>query len=255
MIYVTFNGGLASGLRKNCPKNIDESKILLMVLPLEIGSINDAENSKANEIFYGVLAGKNAHLKFKAEIERTCAKINDYSSDEEVCFWVDFDDVRQYLNFAYFLKYFERFNNKSYISYSYDFYCDNPELVYEFVFRKRVLDRLFEEAVKIELKRVQKDTDKMFRAIVKDELASVRDDYFDKYIYAVVSERPKKCMQIVSEIFKKEGRLKVSFNQIIIRLWMLIRAGEIERVGSKTENDMFFDYSYKLANRTLMEKG
>ena len=61
-------------------------------------------------------------------------------------------------------------------------------------------------------------------------------------------------MQIISEIFAKFGRLAVSFDQIVIRLWLLLRSGEIERVGAKTERDMFFDYSYKLASRTLMER-
>lgn len=254
MIYVTFNGGLVASLRKMRPKNFDEENIIMLFLPLEIGNIETPENSKANEIFYEVLAGKNAYLKFKAELERTYLKINQLQDTEEICFWVDFNDVRQYLNFAYFLKYFERFSNKTYISFDFDFYCDRPELIYNFVSRKRILDKPFEEAIKFELKRVQRDADKMFRTIANDELVSVDDEYFDKYIYDVVSERPKKCMQIINEIFAKFGRLAVSFDQIVIRLWLLLRAGEIERVGAKTERDMFFDYAYKLADRTLMER-
>ena len=254
MIYVTFNGGLVASLRKRRPKNLDEENILMLFLPLEIGNIETPENSKANEVFYDVLAGKNAYLKFKAEIDRTYLKIKNIPDTEEICFWVDFNDVRQYLNFAYFLKCFERFKNKTYISFDFNLYCDRPDSIYEFTRRKRVLDKPFEEAVKFELRKVQKDTDKLFRSIVNDELVSVNDDHFDKYIYAVVSERPKKCMQIISEIFAKFGRLAMSFDQIVIRLWLLLRAGEIERVGAKTERDMFFDYSYKLASRTLMER-
>ena len=254
MIYVTFNGGLVASLRKRCPQNLDEENILMLFLPLEIGNIETPENSKANEVFYDVLAGKNAYLKFKAELDRTYLKIKSIPDTEEICFWVDFNDVRQYLNFAYFLKCFERFKNKTYISFDFNLYCDRPDAIYEFTRRKRVLDKPFEEAVKFELRKVQKDTDKMFRSIVNDELVSVNDDHFDKYIYAVVSERPKKCMQIISEIFAKFGRLAMSFDQIVIRLWLLLRAGEIERVGAKTERDMFFDYSYKLASRTLMER-
>ena len=254
MIYVTFNGGLVASLRKRCPRNMSEDNILMLFLPLEIGNIETPENSKANEIFYEVLAGQNAYLKFKAELDRTYAKINAIPADEEICFWVDFNDVRQYLNFAYFLKCFERFKNKTYISFDFNLYCDRPEAIIEFTRRKRVLDKPFEDAIKFEFKKVQRDSDKMFRAIVNDELVSVSDDHFDKYIYAVVNERPKKCMQIISEIFTKFGRLAVSFDQIVIRLWLLLRVGEIERVGAKTEKDLFYDYSYKLASRTLMER-
>ena len=254
MIYVTFNGGLVASLRKRCPQNMSEDNILMLFLPLEIGNIETPENSQAHEIFYEVLAGQNAYLKFKAELDRTYAKINAIPADEEICFWVDFNDVRQYLNFAYFLKCFERFKNKTYISFDFNLYCDRPEAIIEFTRRKRVLDKPFEEAIKFEFKKVQRDSDKMFRAIVNDELVSVNDDHFDKYIYAVVNERPKKCMQIISEIFTKFGRLAVSFDQIVIRLWLLLRVGEIERVGAKTEKDLFYDYSYKLASRTLMER-
>ncbi len=254
MIYVTFNGGLVASLRKMRPQDLDEENILMLFLPLEIGNIETPENSKANEIFYEVLAGKNAYLKFKAELERTYLKIDRLPDSEEICFWVDFNDVRQYLNFAYFLKIFERFKNKTYISFDFNFYCERPDKVYDFMSRKRVLDKPFEDAIKFELKKVQREADKMFRTIANDELVAVGDEYFDKYIYAVLSERPKKCMQIISEIFAKFGRLAVSFDQIVIRLWLLLRSGEIEKIGQKTERDMFFDYSYKLASRTLMER-
>lgn len=254
MVYITFNGGLVATLQKMRPKSLEEENIMMLFLPLEIGNIASPENSKSNEIFYEVLAGKNAYLNFKAELKKTYQKIERLNNDEEICFWIDFNDVRQYLNFAYFLKYFERFKNKTYISFNYDMYCEKPNLIYEFENRKRVLDKPFEEAIKYELKKVQKDIDKMFRAIENDELVSVDDDYFDKYIFAVLDEKPKKFMQIAKEIFAKFGRLKVSFDQIIIRLWLLLRNGEIERVGAKTETNLFFEYSYKLADRTIMER-
>ena len=220
MVYVTFNGGLVSSLRKRRPSFIDEDNILMLFLPLEIGNIKTPENSKANAIFYDVLAGKNAYLNFKAELEKIYLKIKAIPETEEVCFWVDFSDVRQYLNFAYFLKYFERFKNKTYVNFDYNLYCEKPDAVYDFVLKKRRLEAGFEETVKCELKRVQNDSDKMFRTIIKNNLVSVNGDYFDKYIYAVISERPKKCLQIIKEIFTKFGRLAVSFDQIVIRLWL-----------------------------------
>lgn len=254
MVYITFNGGLVATLRKMRPKKLEEENIMMLFLPLEIGNIVSPENSKANEIFYEVLAGKNAYLNFKTELNKTYKKIETLSDAEEICFWVDFNDVRQYLNFAYFLKYFERFKNKTYISFNYDMYCEKPNLIYEFESRKRILDKPFENAIKFEFQKAQKANDKMFRTIENDELVSVDDDYFDKYIFAVVEERPKKFMQIANEIFKKFGRLKVSFDQIVIRLWLLLRSGEIERVGAKTETNLFFEYAYKLADRTIMER-
>ena len=63
-----------------------------------------------------------------------------------------------------------------------------------------------------------------------------------KFIMEFLSEKPKPFMQIISEISSKYGRLAVSFDQVVIRLWMLIRDGVVERVGHGSEFGLFFEY-------------
>ena len=127
-------------------------------------------------------------------------------------------------------------------------------MIYSFLTRKKVLNEDLINLLKRELVSVQRDKDLIFRTAINKVLVSVRDDYFDKFIIPFLDEKPKSCMQIIGEIFSKFGRLVVSFDQVVIRLWLLYREGIVERVGPKTENNLFFEYKYKISDHIDMQR-
>ena len=62
-------------------------------------------------------------------------------------------------------------------------------------------------------------------------------------------------MKIFAEITQKFGKLTVSFNQVVIRLWLLMSDGVVERVGKGGELGLFYEYDYKLSDHIDMQKG
>lgn len=254
MKYITFNAAVCNSLIKMRPVNVSQGDVFMLFLPLEVGNIITPENSKTNEILYDILAGKGSYLNFIQEVKFNYFKIWKLDENEEICFWIDFNDVKQYLNFAYFIKIFDRFKNKFYVEYDFNRYCENADAIYEFETKKKPLAQSLILLLKADLLKVQQEKDLMFRTVINKKLISVRDDYFDKYIMEFLDEKPKSCMQLIGQIFSKFGRLSVSFDQVVIRLWLLLREGVIERIGAKTENDLFFEYKYKLSDHTFMQK-
>ena len=254
MIHVTFNGALCHSLRKFSSSNQAANNIIMLFLPLEVGNIETPETSKTNAIIYDVLAGKDAHLKFNLELKRNYMKLFEIAETEEICFWVDFNDVKQHLNMAYFMRFFDRFKNKFYVEYDFDKYCENPDDAYLLEKLRKPLPAETEEFLKRELKAVQKEKDFLFRTVINRKIVSVADDYFDKYILEFLEEKPKTCLKLIGEIFSKFGRLSVSFDQVVIRLWLLLREGLIQRIGAKTKNDLFFEYEYKLSDHIDMQR-
>ena len=254
MIHVTFNGGLCGSLKKASSNTEVSNNIIMLFLPLEVGNIILPENSKTNEILYNVLAGDGAYYKFNAELKRNYMKLFEIAETEEICFWVDFNDVKQHLNMAYFMRFFDRFKNKFYIEYDFDKYCENPDVAFTFIKNKKPMPQSLVKFLKQELESVQKEKECIFRTVTNKQLISVRDEYFDKYIFEFLDEKPKSCMKLIGEIFSKFGRLSVSFDQVVIRLWMLLREGVVERVGAKTQKDLFFEYEYKLSDHIDMQR-
>ena len=251
MIHVTFNGALCHSLRKFSSSKQAADNIIMLFLPLEVGNITTPDNSKTNEVLYEVLAGKGAYTKFKLELKRNYMKLFEY---QEICFWVDFNDVKQHLNMAFFMRFFDRFKNKYVVEYDFNKYCENPDGAYILEKTRKPLSSLVEDFLKQELKVVQKQKDYMFRTVINREIVSVADDYFDKYILEFLENKPKTCLKLIGEIFSKFGRLAVSFDQVVIRLWMLLREGIVERIGPKTESDLFFEYEYKLSDHIDMQR-
>ena len=254
MIFVTFNGGVSASLKKMNLNRSDLSDVFMLFFPLEIGNIKNPENSKTNEILYDVVAGKGSYLKFKSIAKQNIDYISKLDKSEKVYFWVDFNDVKQYLNFAYFIDVFEKFEHKFIIEYDFNFYCENPNNINYYFEKNKPISEDFIRAIKLQFLKVQKQEDMIFRAVDNGFLVSVKDDYFDKFIMEFLSEKPKPFMQIISEISSKYGRLAVSFDQVVIRLWMLIREGVVERVGHGSEFGLFFEYKYKLSDHIDMQR-
>lgn len=254
MVHITFNGSVSGQLNLMRVQGINIGTIFTLFLPLEVGNISSPENSKINEILYEVISGKGAYSKFIESVNFEKYKLSKFSENEEICFWVDFNDVRQHLCFAYFIKMFDRFKNKFFVEFDFNAFCENAEKLYEFEKTKKPLSESLIFLLKTSLSVVQQQKDFVFRTVSNKRLISVRDDYFDRYIFTFLDEKPKNCMKLIGEIFAKFGRLSVSFDQIIIRMWMLLRDGVIERINEKTEHGLFFEYKYKLSDHIDMQR-
>lgn len=254
MLFVTFNGGVFSGIKKSNLNNLNLSEVLLCFLPLEVGNINNPVNSKTNQIFYNVIAGKNSYLNFKLMIKQNIEIIKKLDRSQDVYFWIDFNDVRQFLNFAYFVDLFDDFKNKFIVEYDFNYYCENPTKINNFLKNKKEIDIDFLKMIKKQYFNVKKDDNAIFRTVVDGKLISVKDDYFDKFIMEFLSEKPKLFMQIIEDISAKYGRMTVTFDQAVIRLWILMREGVVERVGHGGEFGLFFEYQYKLSDHIDMQK-
>ena len=254
MVHITFNGSVAGQLNLMRVQGDNIASVFTLFLPLEVGNIANPENSKINEILYEVISEKGAYSKFIESVHFENYKISRFSEDEEICFWVDFNDVRQHLCFAYFLKMFDKFKNKFFVEYDFNAFCENRKVLSIFEKNKKPLSASMIFLLKTSLSVVQQQKDFVFRTVLNKRLISVRDDYFDKYIFEFLDEKPKNCMKLIGEIFTKFGRLSVSFDQIIIRMWMLLRDGVIERINEKTEHGLFFEYKYKLSDHIDMQR-
>lgn len=255
MVYITFDNGLCNALKENKPKTAPVSKIASLQLILEVGDIYMSKNSAINNEIYEVVAGKNAYTLYFLQAHSTVGEILSLNRDEELCFWVDFNDVKQHMNFSFFLRYFDSFKNKKYIEYdSTKFHSIQPKYVYEFAKNEKPLNEDFVEYLEDELYAILKTPKILFKTVLNKRIVAVKDDYFDKYIYEFLSEKPKPCRQIISDIFLKYGRLVVTFDQVVIRLWQLMKDGIVQRIDTKTEYGLFFEYEYKLSDHIDMQR-
>lgn len=254
MIHVTFNGSLCGSLKQYRPSSMKNDKVVLLQLILEVGELSMRSDSEINNLFYSVVAGKNAYSIFRKEVENKLLEIENFDELEEICFWIDFNDVRQHLNLAYFIHNFKRFKNLYICEYDFNKFCEKPqERVYD-LFKKKPMSSGLIYYLKEELSWLENYPNINFKTTIDKELAPVKDDYFDKYIFEFLTEKPKPCQKIIGEIFGRFGRLVMSFDQIVIRLWQLVKEGVVEKIETPTQYGLFFEYQFKLGDHINMER-
>ena len=250
MKHIVFSTHLCNSLKMECVKHNGIDDVIMFNLPLEVGNITNPEQSRLNEKLYEIIYGKSAIFGFRQDIKNALVALKKVPNDEEICFWIDFNDADQHSNFVYFLQVFGDFQNKYLIQYDFNLLNEDKydDKLLTLIDTKSVLDYKKIKFLRRELMRVQTSKNILFRTAINGELVAVKDNYFDQYILEFLSTKPKKCSTIIGEVFKKYGRYAVTFDQIIIRLWMLFVEEKIERVEETTEYGLFFEYSYKLSD-------
>ena len=255
MVFITFDDVLCSNLKKYCSKTVNVNKIFCLQLILEVGEITMRKDSIINEEIYTLLAGENAYSAFKAHVQNVIAELKMIDKSEEFCFWVDFNDVRQHLNFAYFLKYFADIKNKTFVEYNFAKFSKYSEVsALEFAYKKRPLSLELEYYLEEEIYRLKSIEGASFKRAVNKNIIVVKNDYFDKYILEFITDKPQYCETIINQIFSRFGKLVVSFDQIILRMSQLEKEGIIERVATDTKYGLFFEYQFKLSDHIDMAR-
>ncbi len=256
MKHIVFNFAVGEALRQGCFRPTTADGIIFIYLPLEVGNIVVPESSAVNEKIYSVVYGDGVTVGFRQDLKKSFSKLANVKNSEDICFWVDLDEVKHHSNFAYFIQIFSEFQNKYIVEFDYDKFCNKEySNLFELVSNRKPISQSTLAFLKAELFKVQRSSNVMFRAVEDGELVAVKDNYFDKYIYEFLSTKPKKCMKIASEIFETYGRYVITLEQVIIRMWQLFLEEKIERVETSTMYGLFLEYEYKISGTRGLSLG